>query len=294
MKDKPIFGMSGFSPGFWNSPLKKNRDNIFKWTKEFGIDGVELQCTYGIRMPEDQAIRYKELAKEYGIYLSMHAPYYVSLASLKSDVVERSKEEIKKAFKLAGILGISRIIFHPGGGYGTDRESGIKRLCNALNSIENELDTKNIKIYPEIGGKVNQLGSLDEIIEICKNVKYARPCIDFAHLHAREFGSMTSSDKMIEVMKKIEKKLGRDVLEETHFHVYPVDFNDGGEKSHKVFGEKKNNDQVSLFDENDEYMPKAEDYIKAIKTMKIKPITICEAHNTQDAGAKLMKDLYFK
>jgi len=290
-----IFGMSGYSPGFFASPLGKKRENLFKWTKEFGIDAVEYNCTYGVKMNEEQAILYKRLAEENDIYLSIHAAYYINLASQKPQTVELSKNEIRKSFKLAETLGVERIIFHPGGGYGTDREAGIQRIIDILNELEKELNTKDIKIYPEIGGKINSLGTLDEIIRICKNVKYARPCIDFAHLHARELGSMNSPEKFVEVMKKIEKELGRDILEETHFHVYPVDYTKAGEKVHKVFGEKKEvSDQVSLFDEeSEEYMPRAEDYIKALKIMNLKPITICEAHNTQDIGAKLLKEIYY-
>jgi len=105
---------------------------------------------------------------------------------------------------------------------------------------------------------------------------------------------MTSKEKIINVLKKIEKELGRDILNQTHFHVYPVDYTDKGEKIHKAFGEKKDACQLSLFEFDNEYMPKAKDYIDAIKEMNLKPITICEAHNTQDIGAILMKDLYFE
>lgn len=295
MKKNAKFCVAGFPLNFFSSKYGKNRMNIFTWIKEIGLDGIELQCTYGIRMKEEQALLYKNLAKENNLILTMHAPYYISLASKKEEVVERSKLEIKKAFDLAKQLGVSRIIFHPGAGYGTskeDRENGLERLIKALNDIKDDLDRENIKIYPEVGGKINQLGSLDEIIKICKNVDYARPCIDLAHLHARELGSMTSKDKIIEVLKKIEKELGRKILEETHFHVYPVDYSSSGEKVHKAFGDKNDSPQLSLFD-SEEYMPKAEDYISAIKEMNLSPITICEAHNTQDIGAKIMKDLYY-
>ena len=296
MKNKAKFCVAGFPINFFSSKYGKKRENIFTWIEELGLDGIELQCTYGIRMKEEQAVYYRELAQKHNLILTMHAPYYISLASQNNEVVERSKLEIKKAFKLAKILGVSRIIFHPGAGYGKtkkDREEGLKRLIDALNSIKKDIDTQNIKIYPEIGGKVNQLGSLDEIIEICKKVDYARPCIDLAHLHARELGSMTSKDRIVDVLKKIENELGRNILEETHFHVYPVDYTDKGEKIHKAFGEKKDDSQLSLFEEDNEYMPKAQDYIAAIKEIGIEPITICEAHNTQDIGALLMKDLYF-
>ena len=296
MKNKIKFCVAGFPINFFNSKYGKKRENIFTWIEEIGLDGIELQCTYGIRMREEQANLYRELAKSHNLILTIHAPYYISLASKNEEVVERSKLEIKKAFELAKILDVNRIIFHPGAGYGKtskDRQDGLKRLIDALNSIKKDIDTENIKIYPEIGGKVNQLGSFDEIIEICKNVDYARPCIDLAHLHARELGSMTSKDKIVNVLKKIERELGRKALEETHFHVYPVDYTDKGEKIHKAFGEKKEDNQLSLFEEDNEYMPKAQDYIAAIKELGIEPITICEAHNTQDIGALLMKDLYF-
>ncbi len=295
--DKNIkFGVAGFPLNFFSSSYGKKRENIFAWLDEIGLDCIELQCTYGIRMKEEQAKLYHELAKKYNILLTMHAPYYISLASLKEDVVERSKLEIKKSYELASKLGVKRIIFHPGAGYGkteSDRREGLKRLIEALNSLKEDIDTANIKIYPEIGGKVNQLGSLEEIIEICKNVDYARPCIDLAHLHARELGSMTSKEKIVDTLKKIEKELGRNILEETHFHVYPVDYTEKGEKVHKAFGDKIEIQQLSLFENECEYMPRAKDYIDAIKSMDIHPITICEAHNTQDVGAKLMKDLYF-
>ena len=103
---------------------------------------------------------------------------------------------------------------------------------------------------------------------------------------------MTSKEAIVSVLKKIEKELGRKALEETHFHVYPVDYTDKGEKIHKAFGDKKEIEQYSLFDNDIDYYPKAEDYIDAIKEMNINPITICEAHNSQDKGAILMKNIY--
>lgn len=296
MKDKIKFGVAGFPVNFFTSKYGKKRENIFEYLEQMNLDALELQCTYGIKMKSVQANLYRKLAKEHNVTLTMHAPYYICLASSKKEVVERSKLEMKKAFELAKILGVERIIFHPGAGYGKtleDRKAGLQRLIDALNSLKNDLDTENIKVYPEIGGKVNQLGSLDEIIEICKKVDYARPCIDLAHLHARELGSMTSKDKIVTALKKIEPELGRTILEQTHFHVYPVDYTDKGEKVHKAFGDKLENVQLSLIESSSEYIPRAKDYISAIKEMNLTPITICEAHNTQDTGASLMKNLYF-
>lgn len=288
--EKAKFGVAGFPVHFFEQ--KRKREKIFEWLENLNLDVIELQCTYGIRMKEEQALLYKELADKHHIMMTIHAPYYVCLGSIKKETVERSKLEIKKAYELAKLLGVTRIIFHPGGGY-QNRKDGLEQLIHALNEIAPDLDPM-IHLYPEIGGKVAQLGSLDEIIEICKRVPIAYPCIDLAHLHAREIGSMTSKEKILEVFDKIERELGKEKLLETHFHVYPVDYTEKGEKIHKAFGDKKEEMQLSLFEEDMDYYPKAEDYIAAVKEKGLTPITICEAHNTQDTGALLMKSLYEK
>jgi len=283
----PLFGVAGFPVNFFKSEYRKNRDNIFKWLKGLDLDILELQCTYGIRMGDEQALRYKKLAEENDILLTIHAPYYVNLGSKKPQTVINSKQEIIKAFKLANLIGAGRIIFHPGGGHGKtdqDRADGIKQIIDSLNDIKSDIDTENVKIYPEIGGKVSSLGSLDEIIRICQNVDYAYPCIDLAHLHAREQGSMCAENNIIDVLNKIENELGRDYLDNTHFHMYPVDYTIGGEKIHRAFADK---DEF-----NNAYMPLANDFISAIKAKKVKPLVICEAYNTQEIGAILMRDLY--
>ncbi len=288
--EKAKFGVAGFPAHFFEQC--KKREKIFEWLENLNLDVIELQCTYGIRMKEEQALLYKELADNHHIMMTIHAPYYVCLASTKKETVERSQLEIKKAYELAKLLGVTRIIFHPGGGY-EERKEGLEQLIRALNEIAPDLDPS-IHLYPEIGGKVAQLGSLDEIIEICKRVDIAYPCIDLAHLHARELGSMKSKEDILKVFDKIEKELGKEKLQQTHFHVYPVDYTDKGEKVHKAFGDKKEELQLSLFEEDLDYYPKAEDYIAAIKEKGLTPITICEAHNTQDTGAILMKNLYEK
>lgn len=283
----PLFGVAGFPVNFFESEYRKSRDNIFKWLEGLNLDILELQCTYGVRMGDEQALRYKSLAEENNIILTIHAPYYVNLGSKKSQTVMNSKKEIIKAFKLANLIGAGRIIFHPGGGHGKtdqDRADGVKRIVDSLNEIKSDINTEKVKIYPEIGGKVSSLGSLDEIIKICQNVDYAYPCIDLAHLHARERGSMRTKHDIICVLDKIENELGRKYLDNTHFHMYPVEYTIGGEKVHRAFTDQ---DDLNSF-----YMPLANDFIRAIKFKKLRPFIICEAHNTQEIGAILMRDLY--
>lgn len=295
----PKFGVAGFPPNFTKSEYKKKRDNIFEWLHSINLDWIELQNTYGVKMPTDQALRYKELANRFNIGMSIHAPYFITLASADIDIVKRSQERIRQAFRLAEILGSERVIFHPGhfpGKLDSERKAGIRTLIARVNEIKDDLPTNKVKLYPEIAGKTNQLGSLMEIVEICEKVTFARPCLDLAHLHAREGGSLVKTENIVNALDTIEKHLGRDSLENCHIHMYPVGVNRLGENEHRAFADRVTNLQYNMFDSNnsdDWYYPQVEPFIAAILHKEISPIVICEAKDTQDVGAILMKKCYF-
>ena len=295
-KQMPLFGVAGFPPAFFESIYKKRRENIFEWLASINLDWVELQNTYGVKMKDQQAYLYRKLAETYNIGISLHAPYYITLASADGEVVKRSKDRILQCVALAMKIGAERIIFHPGHFPGTskaDREEAIKKIVKELNSIENQIP-KGIYIYPETAGKRSQIGSVEEIINICSQVKYTRPCIDVAHVHGFENGKLKSAESIIEVLNLIEQKLGRKYLEETHFHMYPVEIDHNGEKRHKAFEDRIENQQIELFQENmeDRYYPLAEHFVQALKYKEIFPVVVCEARDSQDRGAKLMKKIF--
>jgi len=281
---KANFGVGGFPPKFYESDYRfsrygKRREGIFPWLASLGLNWLELECTYGVKMPHSQATDYKRVADENGIGMSIHAPYYCVLCSANPETVKRSKQDLIKAFGLAAMLGVNRIVFHPGHPCRDDRTEALDMIVDALNTIKLHRPD-GLVICPEVGGKKKQLGSLDDLIYICDRIDYARPCLDLAHLHAREGGSLTSSQAIVDRLNYIESKLGRAHLEEGYFHVYPVTVNDHGEKEHCAF-----------FDAGP-YYPLAEHFIEAIKVKGIVPTVVCEAKNSQEHGAMLMKKLY--
>lgn len=290
------FGVAGFPPAFFESSFKKKRENIFEWLSILGLDWVELQNTYGVKMKDEQAFLYRNLAEKYKIEISIHAPYYITLASLDIGVVQRSKERILQCFDLASKIGAKRIIFHPGhfpGKEKKDREDALKKIVEGLNSIKDKIP-EGIYLYPETAGKHSQIGSVREIISICSQVNYTRPCIDVAHVHGFENGTLTTAESIIDILELIEKELGRDYLDETHFHMYPVEIDHNGEKKHRAFEDRIENQQLELFQEIKEnrYYPLPEHFIQAIKCKKLQPVVICEARDSQERGARLMKDMY--
>ena len=283
------FGVAGFPPNFWKSEYKNKRERIFEWLAELGLDWIELQNTYGVKMPLSQASTYRTLADKFGIGISIHAPYYISFASRKADVVERSKMRMIQCFQLAQHLGAERIIFHPGyppGKLESDRLRGLDQIIEALLSLENQVPD-GVYVYPETAGKNNQIGSLDETLEICSNVKYARPCLDMAHIHAFTGGSLTSSIEIRKVFERTINTMGPSILEKLHIHMYPVEYDQNGEKKHKAFDDIADDENAVPF------FPKAEDFISVVSKLPLDTVVICEARDTQDVGAMLMKQLLY-
>jgi len=293
----PKFGVAGFPPIFFKSEYRKKRANIFEWLNSLSLDWVELQNTYGVKMRDDQAIEYRELAQKYNIGISLHAPYYITLASGDSAVVARSIERIFQCFHLAETINANRIIFHPGHFLGKtfdDRSRGLEQLIDVLLSIKNDVP-KGIYLYAETAGKRSQLGSLEEIVKICSSVNYVKPCIDVAHIHGFTGGSLTSEQSIYDVLEYIENQLGTEALQDIHFHMYPVEVDKNGEKKHRAFHDIIDNQQLSLLNDaaTNIYYPRPEHFIKAMKRKRMTPVIVCEALNSQEQGAQIMKDIYY-
>jgi len=259
---------------------------------------VELQNTYGVKMKDEQAARYRQLAEQWNIGISIHAPYYITLASPNREIVARSIDRLHECFALAVALNSERVIFHPGhfpGSCSKSRKDGIQKIVKILNDIRDDLPISNVKIYPEIAGKKNQLGTLDEIIEICECVDYARPCLDLAHLHACMPDGLIEAEDFVKVFDKVERHLGRSTIENCHIHMYPVGVGDHGEDSHMSFDDVEEKSQMAFtfFARNkptNYFYPQSGPFIDAVFASKINPVIICEAKDTQDIGAILMRD----
>ncbi len=276
------FGVAGV-PANYNGKPK----DFYNWLKGMNLNAYEVQCTFGFKMSDKN----KELAiqaQKDGFYISMHGPYYINLGSINESVVERSIEILKQGIELAKSINCTRIIFHPGGGHvNTDegRKQAVQRIITHLNTIANEVDMADVRFYPEIGGKTANLGSIDEIIEICKNCDKAYPCIDIAHLHAREFGSITSKDILRAKLEHLKAALPHK-FKQVHFHAYTINYGDKGEIKHLVHGES--------MPDGSEGLPNLDWFVELLHEFNLEPWVISEAHDSQEIGAKYMRDKYYE
>ena len=75
-----FFGPGGNSDAFRLAGLKSTLDAP-RWVKSIGLDAYEYQCSKGVKISQATAENLGDEADKNGIYLSVHAPYFISLSS---------------------------------------------------------------------------------------------------------------------------------------------------------------------------------------------------------------------
>ncbi|MDD5086810.1 MAG: TIM barrel protein [Candidatus Nanoarchaeia archaeon] len=209
------------------SPLKSTLDGI-RYLKKINLDAMEVEFTYGVRMKNELAKKIGELAEKLEIKLSVHAPYYINLASKDKEKIEASKKRILDSCERAHYLKASHVVFHSGFYGELDKEKCYNTIKKGITEIQDEIKSKKLKtkLAPETTGKTSQFGSLNELLRMRDETK-CNVCIDFAHLHARD-GEINYSD----VFNQLQD------LKHIHSHFSGIEFSEKGEKRHLVMEKK--------------------------------------------------------
>ncbi|HEY4723860.1 MAG TPA: TIM barrel protein, partial [Anaerolineae bacterium] len=127
------------------------------------------------------------------------------------------------------------IIFHPGSYMEEDPAKvypiARRRLAEVVDQLKDE------KVYvilrPETMGKSAMLGTLEETIQLSRDIDGVLPCIDFAHLHARRGdGSFNSYAEFLAALKLVAVGLGPRGLSSLHIHLSGIEYGPKGEKKH--------------------------------------------------------------
>jgi deoxyribonuclease-4 len=256
-----------FGPAGYPDTARGNLKRVFEILVEAGVNALEYAAVHGLRTTEEKAKQIGDLARQNQITMSLHAAYYINLASKNHEIRERSKQRLIKAIKFAPMMNVKRIVFHPGtqGGMTPDEAHIVVR--DALRSIWDEVENKESDVFlaPEIAGKIAMYGSVDQIIELCQDVEDCIPTIDWAHLYARSQGRINDRENYLNVLTRFESELGSLFVDNMHFHISGITFTDRGESSHKPLGEEWGPDLYPL--------------MEIVHEVGYKPTFICESPN---------------
>jgi len=280
MKNKIKFGPAGNPIGFNGQTVK-----VCDYIRDIGLDAYEYQATYGVKIQKQSGLKLGENALDNNVRVSMHAPYYINLSAQKEDVLGRSIERLVQSARVAEWIGAYRIVFHPGFYTKYTPSQALDRCKRAITELLEKLDSLGIKKFtfaPETTGKRSQLGSLDEIIDICQSFDHFSPTIDFAHVHARGRGCIRGAEDYHRILGKLENGIDEigSKLEALHCHFTRIEYTDAGERKHHVLMET-------------EYGPPLEPLLEALVECGWDATIICETPFLEK-DALVMKQNYQK
>ena len=274
-----LFGPGGNSDAFKAAGFTSSVDAPV-WLSVQGLDAYEYEAGNGIASSPFALAEIGKSAALHNIKMSFHTPYFISLSGVDPEKRLKSIDYIKRSLDAARLLGASTIVVHCGSCAKISRDEAMRLSADTLIKTLSACETYGIKIGLETMGKTNQLGTLEEVLELCRIDQSLVPVVDFGHLNARNLGNyFNSADDYLRVFDKISSKMGAYVAENLHCHFSKIEWTDKGEKKHLTFA-----DNV--------YGPNYEPFIEAITKNGLSPTVICESAGTQSDDALTMKNLY--
>lgn len=276
--------MITFGPGgnsiSWGK--RKFPQELPEYLKGFGLNGYEIECGRGVRVNEEAMNNLAGLAREHGINVTLHAPYFISLSSVEEEKRDNSVNYILESAKAATLAGARKIVVHSGSCSKITRETALELAKDTLKKAQAALDENGLSdmiICPETMGKINQLGTLEEVLELCGVDERFLPTVDFGHLNARTLGGIKTRSDYVKMLDLIANSIGSDRASEMHIHFSKIEYTKGGEKRHLTF-------------DDETFGPRYEPLIEELFKRGWSPSVICESDGTQAEDAAKMKKYY--
>ncbi len=252
------------------------------FVKSIGLDAYEYEAGNGLSATPAMLAAVGKQAEIHNVRMSFHTPYFISLSGVVEEKRLNSIRYIKESIEAARLLGAKTIVVHTGSAAKISRDEAMKLCADTLIRTLSEVETYGIKIGLETMGKINQLGTLDEVLELCRIDSAFVPVVDFGHLNARDLGGVfKTADDYLRVFDKISSCLGAEIAENLHCHFSKIEWSKGGEKRHLTFSD-------------DVYGPRFEPLVDAIVKNGLSPTIICESAGTQSDDALEIKKYYLE
>ena len=244
--------------------------------KALGLDAMEIEFVRRISLTEQSAREVAAIARELDVALTVHAPYYVNLASPDKSKAEASAQRVYQSAVIGYAAGAWSVCFHAAYYMGKGSEEVYSIVKEALKGIIAKLKDEGVEIWlrPETTGSPTEFGTLDELLKLSSELEMVMPVIDFAHLHARSNGAFNSYEEFSDVLSRIEDALGREALGNMHIHVSGIEYGEKGEVRH-----------LNLRESDFEY----EDLVRALKDFNVKGVLISESPNLEEDALMLKK-----
>jgi len=279
--EKIRFGPSGNSEIFYEAGNETSLQAP-AWLKSVGLDAYEISFGRGYRMQSEMANLIGLEGEKNDVLISLHAPYYINLANEDDEMINKSFGYIITGLKMLRLVKGKHLVVHIGSQGKMSREKALDLISQRLDTLI-QMVYKNgyedMNICPEVMGKLAQIGSYKEIVDLCTKDKILVPTFDFGHIYAFNLGNFGSYEDYKKVFEYSIEKLGYERTKNCHIHFSKIQYGAKGELRH-----------LNYFDEG--YGPDFEPLARVIKELKLTPTIICESAGKMAEDALILKEIY--
>jgi deoxyribonuclease-4 len=220
-------------------PSRESPEQAIEALLARGYSACEIDFESGFWMDYPFAERLGELARESDVALSVHAPLFGFMGHLEASGRKFTSAvgALDRSAGIAAASGAELVVFHPGFLLGRSREDAIDAVVEQLGMLRERLQSKGraVPFGIEVMGRVRDLGSVDDVIEISHRVEWLRPVLDFAHMHATSDGAFLEPEPFRDALERADS-----VLEDRapfHIHFSDIAFANRNETKHLPYGE---------------------------------------------------------
>lgn len=274
------FGPAGNAERFYGEGNRSSAQAP-DWIAAQGLSAYEYAAGHGVSMGDELAERIGSAAAAAGIAVSIHAPYYINCGTQEADKTAQNFKYFLQSAHAVSLMGGRRIVFHPGSACKRPRAEAFERIKRTFADVRAYLDDngfENVILCPETMGRVGQMGSLDEVLDMCEVDERAMPTLDFGHLHTVGLGALNSAEDFAKILERMAARLGFERVKNFHAHFSRIEFNAKGERRHRCFSEMQ-------------YGPNFANLAPVLVDMGLEPTIICESAGTQADDAMTMRDI---
>ena len=179
-------------------PSRESPEEALDVLLERGYTACEIDFESGFWMDYPFAERLGELAREHDIALSVHAPLFGFMGHVEASGRKFTSAvgALDRSAGIAAASGAELVVFHPGFLLEREREDAIAAVVEQLGTLRQRLEGKDraVPFGVEVMGRVRDLGSLDDVLEISRRTTWVRPVLDFAHMHATSDGAFVETE----------------------------------------------------------------------------------------------------
>lgn len=212
-------------------------------------------------------LRIKTIASKYNIELSIH----------NNSLPE--EPQLDKSFKIfsniANVMDARAFIVHPTFYSRMPRDQASRLVVYKVNEIVNEIRSR-AKIGIETTGRVGELGSVEDVVDMIKRTTKTEPVLNWAHIHARSSGALTSENDFRRILDSVRSEIGHQWLSDAYFIFSGISYGPSGAIQHRPIARSD---------------MKLEHLIKSIQALNIKGTLIFETPNREKDILSILQEL---